>query len=286
MATVGPIASLSVKPCVAIGAGLMLSRLRQLFGAAQPAPTAAIPAGERVYAVGDIHGCADLFEALIAGIDADDAKRGGAQTTVILLGDLIDRGPNSAAVLRLAREWQQRRRVRILMGNHEEMFLAALRKPSVMRPFLRFGGRETLLSYPIDPAAYTRAEIEEVMELAQAAIPQADLDFVASFEDQVTIGDYHFVHAGVRPGQPLDAQKTGDLRWIREPFLDHTGDFGAVVIHGHTITAKADVRTNRIGIDTGAYSSGRLTALGLEGTTRWLLTAEASDGAIRVRTGD
>lgn len=264
----------------------MFSRLRQLLGAAPPASTAAIPAGQRVYAVGDVHGCADLFEALIGAIEADDAARGPAQTTVILLGDLIDRGPDSAGVLRLARDWQQRRPVRILMGNHEEMFLAALRKPGVMRPFLRFGGRETLLSYPIDPAAYARAEIEEVIELAQAAIPRADLDFVASFEDQVTIGDYHFVHAGVRPGVALEAQKIGDLRWIREPFLDHTEDFGAVVVHGHTITAKPDFRTNRIGIDTGAYNSGRLTALGLEGTTRWLLTAEASDGAVRVTTGD
>lgn len=264
----------------------MFSRLRQIFGAAEPAPTAAIPAGQRVYAVGDVHGCADLFEGLIAAIEADDANRGAADTTVVLLGDLIDRGPDSAGVIRLARDWQQRRRVRILMGNHEEMFLAALRKPSVMRPFLRFGGRETLLSYPIDPAEYTRADIDEVMTLAQAAIPAEDLAFVASFEDQVTIGDYHFVHAGVRPGLPLEAQKIGDLRWIREPFLDHTGDFGAVVVHGHTITDKPDFRANRIGVDTGAYSSGRLTALGLEGTTRWLLTAEASDDAVRVRTED
>ena len=158
----------------------MFFRLRQFFGAAPPAPTAAIPAGERVYAVGDIHGCADLFEALIAAIEADDTTRGGASTTVILLGDLIDRGPDSAGVIRLARDWQQRLRVRILMGNHEEMFLAALRKPSVMRPFLRFGGRETLLSYPIDPAEYTRADIDEVMALAQAAIPALSVSTVPS----------------------------------------------------------------------------------------------------------
>lgn len=264
----------------------MFSRLRQFLGAALPASTAAIPAGQRVYAVGDIHGRADLFEALIAAIEADDAARRPAVTTVILLGDLIDRGPDSAGVLRRARDWQQRRQVRVLMGNHEEMFLAALRKPSVMSPFLRFGGRETLLSYPIDPAAYSRAGIEEVIELAQAAIPQADIDFVSGFEDQVTIGDYHFVHAGVRPGIALADQKIGDLRWIREPFLDHADDFGAVVVHGHTITDRPDFRTNRIGIDTGAYRSGRLTALGLEGTTRWLLTADASDGAVRVRTED
>ena len=264
----------------------MFSRLRQLFAAALPAPTAAIPVGQRVYAVGDIHGCADLFKALIAAIDTDDAARAKAQTSVILLGDLIDRGPDSAGVIRLARDWQARRQVRILMGNHEEMFLAALRKHSVMPPFLRFGGRETLLSYSIEPEAYTRADIAGVMTLAQAAIPQVDLDFVASFEDQITVGDYHFVHAGVRPGVPLVDQKTADLRWIREPFLDHSDDFGKIVVHGHTIADKPDIRTNRIGIDTGAYRSGRLTALGLEGTRRWLLTAVATDGAIRVITGD
>lgn len=264
----------------------MFSRIKDIFGSAPSQSMPALPAGQRVYAVGDVHGRADLFAALAEAIEADHARRDESASLVILLGDLVDRGPDSASVLRLAREWQAQRPLRALMGNHEEMFLAALRKPSVMRPFLRFGGRETLLSYPIDPAAYTRAEIEEVMELAQAAIPPADLDFVASFEDQVTIGDYHFVHAGVRPGVALDAQKIGDLRWIREPFLDHTEDFGAVVVHGHTITAKPDFRANRIGIDTGAYNSGRLTALGLEGTTRWLLTAAASDGAVRVTTGD
>lgn len=264
----------------------MFSRLRQLLGATAPTPSAAIPAGERVYAIGDIHGCAELFEALIAAIEADDAARGAADTTVILLGDLIDRGPDSARVISLARDWQTRRHVRILLGNHEEMFLAALRKPGMMHPFLRFGGRETLLSYPIEPEAYGRADIDEVMVLALAAIPQADLDFIAGCEDQVTIGDYHFVHAGVRPGQPLDAQRVSDLRWIREPFLDHPGDFGKIVVHGHTITDKPDFRPNRIGIDTGAYSSGRLTALGLAGTTRWVLTATATDGAIRVMTED
>lgn len=269
----------------------MFSFIRQLFGADPPPSSAAIPAGERVYAVGDIHGRADLLSALIEAIEADDAARGPAATTVILLGDLIDRGPDSAGVIRLAREWQgtgagNGRTVRILAGNHEEMFLAALRKSDVMRPFLKFGGRETLLSYPIDPDAYTRADIDEVMVLAQNAVPAEDLAFIAAFEDQVTIGDYHFVHAGVRPGQPLDKQRVGDLRWIRDPFLTYAGDFGAIVVHGHTITEEPAVRSNRIGIDTGAYSSGRLTALGLEGTERWLLaTAETASG-LRVMTGE
>jgi serine/threonine protein phosphatase 1 len=264
----------------------MLSRLRQIFAAPVPALTAAIPLGQRVYAIGDIHGRADLFAALIEAIDQNDAARGSVQTTIILLGDLIDRGPDSAGVISLARDWQVRRTVRILMGNHEEMFLAALKKADVMRSFLRFGGRETLLSYPIDPIGYASADIDEVIELANAAIPAGDLAFIRGFEDQVSIGDYHFVHAGVRPDQPLDAQRIGDLRWIREPFLDHSGDFGAVVVHGHSISETAEFRSNRIGIDTGAYQSGRLTALGLEGTSRWLITATELDGTVRVIEGE
>lgn len=262
----------------------MLSRLRNLLTAAPALPVAKIPDGQRVYAIGDIHGRADLLAGMIAAIDADDLARGSAQTTVILLGDLIDRGSDSAGVIRLAREWQQKRPVRILMGNHEEMFLDALEQEEVMRHFLRFGGREMLLSYPLDPLAYTRAELGEVADLALAVIPEQDITFIRSFEDQVELGDYLFVHAGIRPGVALADQRRADLRWIREAFLDHDESFGRVVVHGHTISDSAQIRHNRIGIDTGAYRSGRLTALGLEGTNRWLLTAVAHDGAVRVET--
>lgn len=262
----------------------MLSRFRQLLKAAPPAPLAAVPAGERVYAIGDIHGRADLLAALIEAIDADDAARGTAQTTIVLLGDLIDRGPDSAGVIRQARAWQARRHIRILKGNHEEMFIDALEREEVMRHFLRFGGREMLLSYPLDPMAYTRAELGEVAGLARAAIPADDIAFIENFEDQVRIGDYLFVHAGIRPGIAITHQRPSDLRWIREAFLDHPDSFGPIVVHGHTISDSPQIRHNRIGIDTGAYQSGRLTALGLEGTNRWLLTSVAQDGAICVQT--
>ena len=141
-----------------------------------------------------------------------------------------------------------------------------------------------LLSYPLDPLAYTRAELGEVADLARAVIPEQDITFIRSFEDQVELGDYLFVHAGIRPGVALADQRRADLRWIREAFLDHDESFGRVVVHGHTISDSAQIRHNRIGIDTGAYRSGRLTALGLEGTNRWLLTAVAHDGAVRVET--
>jgi serine/threonine protein phosphatase 1 len=156
----------------------------------------------------------------------------------------------------------------------------------VLRHFLRYGGRETLLSYPIDAEAYTRAELAETRELALAAIPPEDLEFIRSFEDQVRLGDYLFVHAGIRPGVPLEDQRTGDLRWIRETFLSHAESFGPVVVHGHTIFAEPEVRANRIGIDTGAYTSGRLTALGLEGTARWTIEARDEAGAISITQGN
>ena len=263
-------------PCIT-----MISFIRKLFRAPPTGPQATVPDGQRIYAIGDIHGRRDLFAALIDAIDADDAARIPCETTVILLGDLVDRGPDSAGVITLARAWRARRRVRILTGNHEEVFLGSFEKTEVLRHLLRYGGRETLLSYPIDPETYTSANLAETQELMRAAIPAEDLIFLSSFEDQITIGDYLFVHAGIRPGVALEAQSLHDLRWIRQPFLDWPDRFGPVVVHGHTISTHAEFRHNRIGIDTGAYASGRLTALGLEGTSRWLIEASDNDGAIR-----
>lgn len=255
----------------------MFDRFRQLFRPRDEREPSAVPPGERVYAVGDIHGRLDLFEALAAAIEADDARRGPAETTIVLLGDLIDRGPDSAGVIALARDLMARRKVRIIAGNHEEMFLRAFDDAEVFRQFLRFGGRETILSYPIDQAEYRQADLAEAQDLMRAAVPQADRAFIAGFEDLFTIGDYLFVHAGIRPDLPMEEQATSDLRWIREPFLSHAGSHGAIIVHGHTITDAPVLTTNRIGIDTGAYKSGRLTALGLEGTERWLVEASASD---------
>ncbi len=260
----------------------MLSKLRNLFGASESVQTAAIPAGQRVYAVGDVHGRADLFEALGAGIEADDAARGPAESLVILLGDLVDRGSDSAGVVRLAREWQQRRPVRALMGNHEEMFLDSFEQEEVLRHFIRYGGRETILSYPVDPRAYGEATLAQTQDLMRAAVPAEDIAFMTAMEDMIRIGDYLFVHAGIRPDQPLDQQKRSDLRWIREPFTTSREDLGVTVVYGHTIYDQAELAPSRIGIDTGAYASGRLTALGLEGTSRWLIEACETGGAIAV----
>ena len=262
----------------------MLKSLRRLFASEPARATAAIPPGERVYAVGDIHGRLDLFAEMIAAIERDDSVRGSARSTVILLGDLVDRGPDSAGVVAAARNWQQNRPVRIIAGNHEEMFLRALRKEEVLRTFLRHGGRETLLSYPIPPQAYAEADFAGVQDLMRTAIPLEDIAFMEGFEQMIAIGDYLFVHAGILPEVPLDAQRTTDLRWIREPFLSFPGNHGYVVVHGHTITEEPQVRPNRIGIDTGAFASGRLTALCLEGTERWLIEAREDEGVISAHT--
>ncbi len=262
----------------------MLNALRNLFRTEPATALAAVPADERVYAVGDIHGRLDLFAEMIRAIDQDDAVRGPARTTVILLGDLIDRGPDSAGVVAAARDWQRCRKVRIIAGNHEEMLLLALQSEDVLRTFLRHGGRETLMSYPIDPEVYAAADFAEVQALMHAAIPAADFAFISAFEGAIRIGDYLFVHAGIAPGVPIEDQRENDLRWIREPFLSFPGDHGCIVVHGHTITEAPQLRPNRIGIDTGAFSSGRLTALVLEGTDRWLIEAQDADNQLTTST--
>jgi serine/threonine protein phosphatase 1 len=253
----------------------MINRLRSILASTPvPAPaTASVPEGERVYAIGDIHGRLDLFEQLIAAIDADDAARKPAKTTVVLLGDLVDRGPESAGVIDAAMDWSRRRTVRLLFGNHEEMFLDSMERTEVLRHFLRYGGRETVLSYPIDRTGYRELTLEQLQERMRSAVPQAHIDYLRAAEDAVRIGDYLFVHAGIRPGIPLEEQKPADMRWIRDSFIDDTRDHGCVVVHGHTISEAVEEMPNRIGIDTGAFQSGRLTALGLEGSQRWYLTA-------------
>ena len=259
----------------------MIASLRNLLRPREAKILPAIPAGQRAYAIGDIHGRLDLFSALVDAIDADDAARAPAVTTIILLGDLVDRGPDSAGVLRLARQWGERRRVRILAGNHEEMMLGALDSVDMLRRFVNpiGGGRETLLSFGISPQDYARASWEELQAMARAAIDADTLAFVQGFEQQIVLGDYCFVHAGIRPGVALTEQIGADLRWIREPFLSTPASHGAVIVHGHTIEDEPQFRPNRIGLDTGAYASGRLTALGLEGGARWLLCAQGPDSA-------
>jgi serine/threonine protein phosphatase 1 len=245
-----------------------------------PAPRPTVPPGRRIYAIGDIHGRSDLLDRLIDQIDADQAARGPAETTIIFLGDLIDRGPDSRGVVERAMALKiSGDDTRFLMGNHEEVFLNTLREPEVegddndgvMRFFLRIGGEQTLNSYGIVGDVFRDASFERLVELARECVPMAHREFLAGFENQIEIGDYLFVHAGIRPGVAFADQDERDLRWIRGEFLNHAGAHGRMVVHGHTIYDTVWERDNRIGIDTGAYESGVLTALGLQGDQRWFL---------------
>ncbi len=234
----------------------------------------AIPGGQRVYAIGDIHGRDDLFEQMIARIRADHAARGAAQLTLILLGDLVDRGPHSAQVIDRAIEL--RREIpdtRLLIGNHEECFLAALSgNVRQLRYFMRIGGDATVRSY-WDGDDLADASFEDVAARLPALVPAEHVHFLGLGEDVIEIGDYAFVHAGIRPGVPLGEQSLSDLRWIRDDFLDDMGDHGKMIVHGHSITGEPDEQANRIGIDIGAFRSGALAAIGLEGESRWFLFA-------------
>lgn len=230
----------------------------------------AIPAGQRVYAIGDIHGRDDLFAQLIEAIRGDNAGRDPAHVTLILLGDLVDRGPDSAGVveraIRLKDEFSD---TRLLIGNHEECFLAALTGDvRRLRYFMRIGGEATVRSYWNDAIDLADASFEYVAKRLPEIVPESHIRFLGEGQDWVEIGDYAFVHAGIRPGVPLQKQSHTDLRWIRQDFLDHIGDHGLMIVHGHTITEDVEEWPNRIGIDTGAYRSGVLTAIALEGSDR------------------
>lgn len=234
---------------------------------------ARVPDGQRVYAIGDVHGHFDLLIGLLRRIKADTEQRGGGETHVVMLGDLIDRGPHSAEVVEYLRAHRDDfATFHFIAGNHEEAMLASL--SGAVSPeeggWLDFGGRETMLSYGADPALLD-APGSGFAQSMRRFVPRVHLDFMEGFADSVRIGDYLFVHAGIRPGVPLDRQDSRDLRWIRQPFLDDDRDHGVLVVHGHTITNEPDIRHNRIGIDTGAYSTGVLTALALEGGERWLM---------------
>jgi serine/threonine protein phosphatase 1 len=235
---------------------------------------AAIPAGKRVYAIGDIHGRLDLFDELLGKIETDNAARAPAETQIILLGDLIDRGPQSAGVVQRARANDLGfARMECLMGNHELSLLNILDgEVRWLSSWLAYGGRSALRSWGIDDDLLRNGLPEEIVEAARNALPHEDQRWLRSLPLQQRVGDYLFVHAGIRPGIAIDKQLETDLLWIREEFLESPLRHGAVVVHGHTITAEVDERHNRIGIDTGAYKSGRLTALGLEGSERWYLT--------------
>ncbi len=231
---------------------------------------------ERIYAIGDLHGRFDLFRALMRMIERDHAARPPAVTRIVLLGDIVDRGPDSARLVRgCMRLSQLNPRFTVLRGNHEEMMVQALRGDLwAYRAWLDFGGRETLLSW--DASSALTDDMPGMRELRAAAqwVGRDVIDWLARLPLTLRHEDHLFVHAGVRPGVALERQLPRDLLWIAEEFLDSEEDHGATVVHGHTIAEDGpEVRDNRIGLDTGAYRTGRLTAMGLERGERWFLQA-------------
>lgn len=258
-----------------------LLRFRPRPAARPAAPRQArVPAGQRLYVVGDIHGRVDLAAQMLDSIRADAAMAPpGLHHTLVFLGDYVDRGPDSRGVLDLlAGHPPPGFGAIFLKGNHEEAMLAFLADPAVGNDWLRFGGQTTLASYEVyrHPSLSHDEWLEVARDALAAQLPPLHLAFLRALRGRLKVGDYVFAHAGIRPGVPLDRQEEQDLLWIREPFLSSTADHGAVVVHGHTITEAPDIRHNRIGIDTGAYATGRLTCLVLEGAERrFLCTGDA-----------
>lgn len=238
-------------------------------------PPAALPDGQRVYAIGDIHGEAALFKQLLGHILVDAEARGSAETRIVILGDFIDRGESGAELLTTLAT-SSNEKVVILKGNHEASLVESYRGDLAALEFwLRFGGATTLLGMGATRAQVDADDLDGLLATLRATI---DADLIAWLDALPThwmSGDYYFTHAGIRPGVPLDEQAEDDLLWIRQPFLKSRRDHGKIVVHGHTVEPGVPrLGGNRIGLDTGAHEHGRLTALGLEGDRQWILQAQ------------
>jgi serine/threonine protein phosphatase 1 len=236
---------------------------------------ASVPEGLRVYAVGDIHGQLDLLTTVADMIEASETLLAPARTVVIFLGDYIDRGPESRGVIDFLLRYRPRNIETVfLRGNHEDMLLNALHTPDMFHVWAMNGGLATALSYGVafDPYHNPKSDPRGIIRQLDAALPSAHRHFLENLPIGLEIGDYLFVHAGVRPGVPLDRQEDLDCLFIRDEFLDYRGSFGKVIVHGHTPAAEPEVLPNRIGIDTGAVFTGRLTALCLEGSEQRFFT--------------
>lgn len=241
-------------------AGLPVHVSRQPW---RPAP-GRVPAGRRVHAIGDVHGHADLLDGLL-GLIAAERDLGPA--TLVMLGDYVDRGPDSAEVIaRLAGLAWPGLDLVCLRGNHEDFLCQFLDAPGSAAGWLECGGDRTMHSYGC--VAPGRAEVLADPRRADGfrrRFPPAHRRFLDGLRPCHRLGDYLFVHAGIRPGIALERQSAQDMCWIREPFLEAEGDHGAVIVHGHSISQGVEIRHNRIGVDTGAYAAGRLSCLSLEG---------------------
>jgi serine/threonine protein phosphatase 1 len=235
-------------------------------GKAAPRST---PADTVVYAIGDIHGRLDKLLALEGMIEIDATTRQAKRRVLVYLGDYVDRGPDSQGVIEhLALSRMAGFEIVHLIGNHERLMLDFLNDAEQSGPWFANGGLPTLASYGLpagDRKELSQSDILRLQDGLRSLLPARHRTFLRNLRNVHREGDFVFVHAGIRPGVALDAQKEEDLLWIRQPFLNSTADHGFVVVHGHTITEDPEFKPNRIGIDTGAYDSGILTALAIEG---------------------
>ncbi len=233
---------------------------------ATPAPAGLLPPGVRVYAIGDIHGRRDLLESIEHAIVEDGAGQRRRRRVAVFLGDYLSRGPDAFGVVENLRQWRPAGlEVRLLRGNHEELALHFIEGDlAAGRQWFEHGGLATLASYGVDVAGRYPGGDESVDSLRRdfrSALPAAHREFLAGLAISHAEGGYYFVHAGVAPGVPLARQTRHDQLWVRQAFLTSDEDFGAVIVHGHSIDVRPQFRRNRIGIDTGAHASGLLTCL-------------------------
>ena len=233
-----------------------------------------VDADVRVYAIGDVHGRLDLLMKLMTKIAEDRADNPAARYKVIFLGDYVDRGNQSRELLDLLSQGPVDGFETVyLTGNHEDYLLRFLTDTSNASTWLYYGGANTLISYgiPASPLQNNPDRLIAIQQKFRNALPESHLAFLRRLEISHVEGDYFFVHAGVRPGVPLDDQATEDLLWIRDEFLASKADHGRVIVHGHSVRMRPELLANRIGIDTGAYDTGVLTCLVLQGEGQWLL---------------
>lgn len=230
---------------------------------------AAAPTGMRIYAVGDVHGRADLLGDLSRRIEADLRSRPCDDAVTIFLGDYVDRGIDSRGVIERLATGDFPTPIRTLRGNHEEVMLNYLDDARIIEEWSAFGGLAALESYGVDvEREMRRGGAVALQDAFLARFPQSHRLFLEATEFSAEYGDYFFCHAGVRPNVPLERQSPDDLLWIRYEFLDYRGDFGKIVVHGHTARAEVENLANRINLDTMAFRSGVLTSVALEGAER------------------
>lgn len=244
---------------------------------------ASVPDGLRVYAIGDVHGRLDLLEQLLETITSHEAAWPSPCPVLIFMGDYIDRGPDSRGVIDLLVNGLPGRFEHVfLRGNHEDMLLRIFEQADQFGLWAMNGGLATALSYGVefDPRDYSETDEKYIISRLDLALPQSHRDFLEKLRISVTLGDYFFVHAGVRPGVPLDQQAESDCLFIRDEFLKYRGDFGKVIVHGHTPVNAPELLPNRINVDTGAVFTDQLTALCLEGAKQAFLSTGQRRNAI------